>query len=122
MTADTEAVTARSLTLISMVIALAVVGYLFTTQMREQGPTSEAAQNLEQDATQAAATANFQSAAPELQAYFMQNGTYAGATLQPVFGVTLVRADATSYCLQSGTGATAQHVTGPGGSPTPGPC
>jgi hypothetical protein len=52
----------------------------------------------------------------------MQNGTYAGATLQPVFGVTLVSANATSYCLQSGTGETAQHVTGPGGAPQPGPC
>ncbi len=52
----------------------------------------------------------------------MEHGTYAGATLEPVFGVALVQAGATSYCLQSGTGATAQHVTGPGGSPTPGPC
>jgi hypothetical protein len=105
-----------------MLIVLAIVGYLFMVQMRDQGPTSAGAQKLQQDATQAVATANFQSAAPVLAAYFAENGTYAGATLAPVFGVTLVRADATSYCLQSGSGETAQHETGPGGSPQPGPC
>ena len=58
----------------------------------------------------------------ELQAWFAEHATYAGATLAPAFGVQLVRADAGSYCLQSGSGGTAQHVVGPGGTPAAGPC
>ena len=112
----------RALGLVSLVLTLAVVGYLFTAQMRTNGPTSKSGQKAQQDATAAAATANFQAAAPALQAYFLEHGTYVGATLQGVFGVTLARADATSYCLQVGAGETAQHETGPGGSPAPGPC
>lgn len=105
-----------------MLLALAIGGYLFAAQIRSTGPTSKSGKELQQKATDAAATANFQAAAPALQAYFLEHGTYAGATLEGVFGVTLARADATSYCLQSGSGATAQHVTGPGGSPAPGAC
>jgi hypothetical protein len=115
-------VTIRSFGLISMLLSLAIVGYLFAAQARDEGPTSKSAQQLEQTALDAASAANFQSASPVLQVYFADNGTYAGATLAPVFGVTLVRADATSYCLQTGSSTTAQHETGPGGSPAPGPC
>jgi hypothetical protein len=115
-------VTVRTLSLVSLLCALAIGAYLFTTQMRENGPTSDLAQQAEADAAAAASTANFQAAAPALQAWFAEHGSYAGATLQPVFGVQLVRADATSYCLQSGGGETAQHVVGPGGTPAPGPC
>jgi hypothetical protein len=115
-------VTVRTLSLVSLLVALAIGAYLFTTQMRENGPTSELAQQAEADATAAVGAANFQAAAPALQAWFAEHGTYAGATLPPVFGVQLVRADATSYCLQAGTGGTAQHVVGPGGSPAAGPC
>jgi hypothetical protein len=118
----TRAVTVRSLGLISMLCALAIGGYLFAQQMRDEGPTSQGAKNLESRASGAASTANFQAAAPVLQVWFADHGTYAGAQITPSFGVALVRADATSYCLQSGTGASAQHETGPGGSPAPGPC
>jgi len=105
-----------------MLCALAIGGYLFTTQMRQNGPTSPTAKRAEADATAAASTANFQAAAPALQAWFAEQGTYAGATLTPAFGVQLVRADAASYCLQSGAGATTRHVVGPAGSPAAGPC
>jgi hypothetical protein len=36
--------------------------------------------------------------------------------------VTLVRADATSYCLQTVAGAAVEHELGPGGQPQPGAC
>jgi hypothetical protein len=39
-------------------------------------------------------------------------------TLPPVYGITVVRADATSFCLQSG----AEHQVGPAGPAQPGPC
>jgi hypothetical protein len=114
--------TFRTMGLVSMLLALAIGAYLFTAQMQTNGPTSKSGQEIQKDATNVAATANFQAAAPALQAWFLEHGTYAGATLQGVFGVTLARADATSYCLQTGAGETAQHETGPGGQPAPGPC
>jgi hypothetical protein len=118
----TRAVTVRSLALISMLCALAIGGYLFAQQMRDEGPTSQGAKNLESRASAAASTANLQAAGLAMQAAYAENGTYAGAQITPSFGVALVRADATSYCLQAGTGASAQHETGPGGAPAPGPC
>jgi len=114
--------TVRSLSLISMLCALAIGGYLFAQQMRDEGPTSQGAKKLESRASAAASTANFQAGSTMLQAWFAEHGTYAGAQITPSFGVALMRADATSFCLQSGTGPSAQHETGPGGAPAPGPC
>ena len=64
------------------------------------------------------AATNFSQADAAMQAYFTQSGTYAGATLPLGTGVVLVRADATSYCLQAGN----EHEDGPGGQPQPGAC
>ena len=114
--------TVRSLSLVSLLIALAIGGYLFTTQTRTAGPTSEAGQRATEQAAAQASAANFQAAAPVLQAHHAQNATYAGAVLPPNLGVMLVRADATSYCLQTGTGGDAQHLVGPAGAAAPGPC
>ena len=61
---------------------------------------------------------NFQGADTSMQAFYAQSGTYAGATLPPGSGVVLVRADATSYCLQAGD----EHENGPGGQVQPGGC
>ncbi|HZS25095.1 MAG TPA: hypothetical protein VFA30_08935 [Gaiellaceae bacterium] len=108
----------RSLALPLLVISLAVGGFLFVRQSKTDGPTSQVAQQAETQAAQDTAATNFAGAVPELQAYFADNGTYAGATLPPGFGVAVVRADATSYCLQSGT----EHLDGPGGQAAPGPC
>ena len=117
-----EPMTVRSLGIVSMLCALVIGGYLFAQSAKTEGPTSGGAKHLESQAMAAAATANFQAGATMLQAWFAEHGTYVGAQLTPAFGVALVRADATSFCLQSGTGATAQHETGPGGTPAPGPC
>jgi hypothetical protein len=57
-----------------------------------------------------------------MQAWFTENGTYAGATLPPGTGVTLVRADAGSYCLQADVGGAQEHEVGPQGQPQAGPC
>ena len=48
------------------------------------------------------------------------SGTYAGTPVQPP--ITLVRADATSYCLELTQGVVLQHLVGPGGTPEPGAC
>src|SRR3954454_16349288 len=55
--------------------------------------------------------------AANLQQWFQANGTYAGAE-SGVGGVTVVRADSNTWCLQSANA----HEVGPNGTPAPGPC
>ena len=64
--------------------------------------------------------AAFTGAEASLAARRTVSGTYAGTPVQPP--ITLVRADATSYCLQLTQGAVLQHLAGPGGTPEPGAC
>lgn len=108
----------RLLGLPALLVALVVGGYLMTKQMQSNGPTSPPVQQAITQAQVNVAATNFQGADTAMQAFFAQSGTYAGATLPPGSGVVLVRADATSYCLQSGT----EHENGPGGQPQPGGC
>ncbi len=64
--------------------------------------------------------ASFTGAQATLDAQRNATGSYAGAIVQPP--LTLVRADATSYCLQLEQGAVLQHLAGAGGTPQPGAC
>ena len=109
---------ARSLALPLLLISLGVGAFLFVHDARTSGPTSSVAQQAETEAQVDVAATNFDGVVPVLQAWYAENATYAGATLPPGSGVTLVRADAASYCLQSGT----EHLNGPGGAAQPGPC
>ena len=106
--------------MVLLVVTLALGGYLFAQQSKTEGPTSQAAQQDEAQATAAAAATSFDAALPTLQAWYADHGTYAGAALAPAYGVTLVRGDATSFCLQSADGHV--HETGPNGAPAAGPC
>ena len=108
----------RVLGIPAVLITLLVVAYLSMQSMRSNGPTSPAGQQEIAQAQSGTAGVNFSQAVPALQSYFDQNQTYAGATLPAGSGVVLVRADATSYCLQDGN----EHEVGPGGTPQPGPC
>ena len=108
----------RSLGFPLAIISLAVGGFLFVQQSQTAGPTSSVAQQAETQAGAAAAATDFAAALPDLQAWFADHGTYAGVSLPPVYGITVVRADATSFCLQSG----GEHQVGPAGPPQPGPC
>lgn len=114
--------TVRTLGLISLVATLGILGWLYSQQAQQTGPASDLAQQAEADAGAAAAAASFQAAAPELQAWFAEHGTYEGAVLSPGYSVVVRRAGATSYCLQAGAGTIVQHVNGPGGNVEPGPC
>jgi hypothetical protein len=114
--------TVRTLGLLSLVAALAIGGWLYSQQAKEAGPTSELAEQAQDDAAAGVAGANFQAALPEMETWYAEHGTYAGVALSPGYNVVVRRADATSYCLQSGSGTTVQHVNGPGGTPQPGPC
>jgi hypothetical protein len=108
----------RVLGIPAVLITLLVVAYLSMQSMRSNGPTSASGQQEIAQAQSGTAGVNFSQAVPALQSYFDQNQTYAGATLPAGSGVVLVRADATSYCLQDGN----EHEVGPGGTPQPGPC
>jgi len=108
--------------LVSMVCSLAIVAVLMAVSMGHNGPTSKTTKRAEAQATAAVGSLNFTGAATELEAYKSEHATYAGAVLPPAFGVTVMRADAATYCLQAGVGGTVQHFTGPGGAPATGPC
>jgi hypothetical protein len=64
--------------------------------------------------------AQFTGAQATLDAQRNATGSYEGAPLAPP--LTLVRADATSYCIQFAQGPVVRHLAGPGGSPASGPC
>lgn len=112
----------RSLGVISLVVSLALVGILWALTMQHTGPTSATVESAENKASAAVSAMNFTAAATQLEAYHAEHATYAGASVPPSFGVTLVRADASSYCLQTGLGSAAQHLTGPGGAAAAGSC
>jgi hypothetical protein len=110
----------RSLSLVSLLVTLAVVAFLWTRSAQDSGLTPGDAPS---DAAKVAAAFNLQQAGPTLEAWRAQAGTYAGVVLPPSNGVTLVRADAASYCIQAGTGPNVQHLVGPAGNaPINGPC
>ena len=108
-----------------MLSALVIGGYLVLKAAQDTGPTSAAQQQAEDAANQVSASVNLQQVTPVLEDWYNQRGTYAGAqaALPPAFRVTLVRADALSYCVQPGTGANVQHMNGPNeNAPVAGPC
>lgn len=65
-------------------------------------------------------SAQFTGARATLDAQRNATGSYADAPLTPP--MTLVHADATSYCIEYAQGPVLQHLVGPGGSPQPGHC
>jgi hypothetical protein len=113
----------RLLGLPALLIVLAVGGYLYAKDAKSNGPASGTVSRAIAGAGTAVAATNFQGADAAMQAFFAQNGTYAGATLPPGSGVFLVRSDAGSYCLQAtAAGGSAEHENGPGGAALPGAC
>jgi hypothetical protein len=113
----------RTIGLLLLLVPVLIGGYLFIQQSKTSGSGAPAITQAETQAQGVVAATNFQATASVLQAWFASNGTYAGAALPPGSGVTLVRADATSYCLETIGSATAtMHETGPNGTPEPGAC
>jgi hypothetical protein len=108
----------RILGIPAVLVAALLGAYLSMQNMRSNGPTSGSGQQAITQAQSEVAATNFAQADAAMQAYYTQNGTYAGATLPVGTGVILASADATSYCLQAGD----EHEDGPGGQPAPGGC
>ena len=105
---------ARAISLVSLLVTLLVVGWMLTAQhgSNDRKTSQEIAQ-----AEQSASGVSFQQAQTDLEAHHALDGTYAGAALAG-FGVTVARADASSYCIQDAS----SHLDGPGGTAAPGPC
>jgi len=112
----------RGFGLVVVLCSLAIVAALMALNLRQNGPTSTTAQRAESQGIAAVGTINFTQAGTELEAYRAEHATFAGAVLPASFGVTLVRADATTYCLQAGVGGSVQHFAGPAGPSAAGPC
>jgi len=106
----------RGVPLLSLAVALLVAGLLWSTQFRHSPSGTTATREIDQ-ARQTAAALNLQQAADALEQYHTLNGTYTGASLAS-FGVTLARADASSYCVQ----VASAHLAGPSGTVQPGAC
>jgi hypothetical protein len=91
----------KTLSLLSLVSALAIGGWMWTRQSLQT--------------TDRAPAAILQAAATALEFSHRTNGTYAGATPE---AVTLVSADIQSYCIEY----SGQFLAGPGGVPVLGNC
>jgi len=110
----------RGFGLALLLVPLAIGAYLLIAQMGGNSSTASLP-NAETRAQFAVAANNFQAAETALQSWFVEHTSYVGATLPPETNVVLVRADATSYCLQTAT-APVEHEVGPGGQPQAGAC
>lgn len=100
------------------IAAVAIGGWrmLLPTQAATSKAVDAGVSSILATTTQAA----FTGAAATLDAQRSATGSYAGAQLAS--GMELVRADATSYCVQTQGGPAVEHETGPGGAPSLGPC
>jgi hypothetical protein len=106
---------------VGLLITTAIVMFLVVQEMKKQGPSSPTVSTAIQQGSQNVAYTNLQSAKSIMDLQFTSAQTYAGAHVGSA-SVTLVRADATGYCVQAGVAAEVAHLTGPGGAPAPGPC
>jgi uncharacterized membrane protein SpoIIM required for sporulation len=106
---------ARAFGTFLLLLTLVVIAWMMTVQ---QSSSSRKQQTRAVDQAQATASGvAFEQAQAQLEQQHALNGTYAGTSLAG-FGVTLVRADANTYCIQN-AGA---HFAGPGGIAAAGPC
>ena len=109
----------RAVGIVSLVLGTLVIGLMMTSQSRtsaHEGASAEITQ-----ARQTAGGVKLQQGAFAIEQFHALNGTYAASSLGGL-GVRLAQADASSYCLESGTGASLEHLAGPGGTPAPGAC
>ena len=117
----------RSFGIVTMVVSLVISAILLVTELTGQGGSAPARGKPNQTApvaranTAAATVAAFE-ADRELQAYQINHGTFAGAQVADISGVSVRRADTAGYCLQVVTNGVALYEAGPGGSLSAQPC
>lgn len=122
-TADTRRVNEDGFTLVEMAVVLVVMAILtaiafgFSTGARER-------------ANDATARSNIRTAVPAFEVYRADAGTYAGMTLAAlqsqyspgIEGISVVSADASTYCVTASVGGTAWYKAGPDGAITKTAC
>jgi hypothetical protein len=104
----------RTFTFVVVASALVAGFWLLSTTYRQIGPRTDREAVIGPLALEKAAAA--------LEDWRARAGTYAGARLTDYRGVTIVRADASSYCLEVAYQGGAYHREGPNGAATVGPC
>ena len=105
----------RAIGVVSLVMSLVAGLYLAAAQMSTTGTGGPAAGKAKKDAAIVAATFAARQGESALDLYRRSTGTYAGASLDGVSGVQLVRADSTSYCLKMHVAGFDLYDRGPGG-------
>jgi hypothetical protein len=114
----------RGLGLVSLVVSLVVSLLLFSSQLTGGGskPASPKQNAIVQQANSVAADAAVMQAEQELAAYQTERGTFVGATVTDVPGVTVFHSEPTTFCLQIASNGGVLYDAGPGGTPSPTRC
>ena len=114
----------RGLGLVSLVVSLVISGMLFSSQLTHGGskPMSPKLNPIVQQANSVAADAAAMQAEHELAAYQADRGTFVGATVTDISGVTVLHAEPTTFCLQIASNGGFLYDAGPGGTPSPTGC
>ena len=109
-------------TLIELLIVLVIIGILLAIAVPSY-------LGFKDRASKSAAQANVRSAVPAVEAYYADNGTYAGLSLSSLqaidAGVKVTvapGASATTYCISDTQGTWTYHKSGPGADITSGAC
>ena len=110
----------RGLGLISLLVSLAICGMLYSSQLKGTGskPSSPQQNRVVQEANSAAAGMAAMQAEHELAAYQAEHGTFVGAAVTDISGVTVLHAEATAFCLQIASNGGLLYDAGPGGTPS----
>ena len=117
--ADKNPVTSRFYLTIGLTIAAVAVGgwrFVLPAGSSSQKQIVQGVTTLLDTVT----SAQFTGAEATLDAQRNATGSYVGAPVTAP--ITLVRADAVSYCIQIVQGTLARHLAGPGGTPLAGAC
>ena len=110
-------------TLIELLVVIIIIGILLAIAIPSYMQFRNRANN-------SAAQANVRSAIPAVEAYFADNNSYAGMTLQylqttydqGVKNIAIVAATSTTYCVQSVVGSQTWNKSGPGADIVTGAC
>src|SRR5438874_12956306 len=105
----------RGLRLVSLVISLVISGMLFSSQLTHGGskPASPKQNQIVQQANSVAADAAAMQAEHELATYQADRGTFVGATVKDVSGVTVLHGEPTAVCLQIASHVVFLSAAGP---------
>jgi type IV pilus assembly protein PilA len=110
-------------TLIELLVVIIIIGILLAIAIPSYMKFRDRANN-------SAAQANVRSSIPAVEAYFADNNTYAGMTLQylqttydqGVKNIIIQAATGTTYCVHSVVGAQTWNKAGPGADIVTGAC